>query len=311
MNIYGALRTASDCLLGLKASPLYPKKTNFSMKALRLPAGLMCTVLGFSATAIAANITSAEQRLLPFNEFIASVASAPSVPRVDGAVAPASALSSLKSYLSGLYASVDAKAVKNSFVDYNGTAFQTAPTLEQPALRGSTGPLPKAPRSRCQVAASADDGQNLVRTLWPDDRDRYGNARVCPTSAIPMARVTLEELARFPSLDAFFSKDGNALGADQTLPAQPSVEATHRYAHASQLINNLGGHSYLNFWDPEIGANCKSSPCRSIGMSPAAAIICKLPRWASRSFHRLTARPSPSSLPTGLPMPTIKLAATI
>ena len=33
------------------------------------------------------------------------------------------------------------------------------------------------------------------------------------------------------------------------------MEATHRYAHASQLINNLGGHSYLNFWDPEIGAN--------------------------------------------------------
>ena len=209
MKIYGALRTASDCLLSPKASPLNPKKTNFSMKALRLPAGLMCTVLGFSATAIAANITSAEQRLLPFNEFIASVASAPSVPRVDGAVAPASALSSLKSYLSGLYASVDAKAVKNSFVDYNGTAFDCIPISQQPALRGSTGPLPKAPDipGAAQVAASADDGQNLVRTLRPDDRDRYGNATVCPTSSIPMARVTPSKSSQdFPALMPFSAR---------------------------------------------------------------------------------------------------------
>jgi len=257
MTIYRGLRTPSHGPLDPKASPLALKKPTSSMAALRLPASLICIILGFSATAIAADVAGAEQRLIPFDEFIASVVSAPSVPPVDGAVAPASTLPSLKSYLNGLYAGVDAKAVKHSFVDDNGTAFDCIPMSQQPALRGSAGPLPTAPDipGTAQVAASADDGQDLVRTLWPDDIDRFGNATVCPTSTIPMARVTLEELARFPSLDAFFSKDGKALGADQTLAAQPSVAATHRYAHAYQFTNNLGGHSYLNFWDPGIGAN--------------------------------------------------------
>jgi hypothetical protein len=35
----------------------------------------------------------------------------------------------------------------------------------------------------------------------------------------------------------------------------PAVTATHRWAHAYQNVANLGGHSYLNVWDPPIGAN--------------------------------------------------------
>lgn len=35
----------------------------------------------------------------------------------------------------------------------------------------------------------------------------------------------------------------------------PAVEATHRWAHASQGVANIGGHSCINLWDPPIGAN--------------------------------------------------------
>src|SRR5262249_16764445 len=35
----------------------------------------------------------------------------------------------------------------------------------------------------------------------------------------------------------------------------PTVAATHRWAHAAQNVNNLGGHSYLNVWDPPIRAD--------------------------------------------------------
>ena len=34
-----------------------------------------------------------------------------------------------------------------------------------------------------------------------------------------------------------------------------AVAATHRWAHAFQNVNNLGGHSFLNLWQPAIGAN--------------------------------------------------------
>ncbi|MBV8359986.1 MAG: neprosin family prolyl endopeptidase [Deltaproteobacteria bacterium] len=38
--------------------------------------------------------------------------------------------------------------------------------------------------------------------------------------------------------------------------AEPqAVEATHRWAHAYQNVANVGGHSYLNVWDPAIGSN--------------------------------------------------------
>lgn len=227
------------------------------MSALQLATGITWTVMCFSPMAIAANVAGAEQRLVPFGEFIASVAGAQSIPQVDGAVADASALPNLKSYLTELYARVDVKAVKHSFVDANDTAFDCIPTAQQPALRGSTGPLLKAPDIPfvAGVTAPARPGQNLISPLSPDQKDRFGNTMACPTGTIPMARVTLERLARFPSLDAFFRKSPNGEGLPPRKNAVPAVTATHRYAHAYQFVNNLGGHSYLNVWDPSIAAN--------------------------------------------------------
>ena len=209
--------------------------------------------------AIAANVTGSGQRLVPFGEFIASVAGAQSVPQsvpqVAGAVAGARTFADMKSYVSALYASVDAKAVSHSFVDANDTAFDCIPVSQQPALRGSTQPLPNAPDIPIIKTSGMRGALKPVSPLSADQKDRFGNAMACATRTIPMARITLDGLAKFTSLDAFFRKSPNGGGLPPLNTVAPAVTATHRYAHAYQSADNLGGHSYLNVWAPAIWAN--------------------------------------------------------
>src|ERR1700730_569051 len=225
------------------------------MRTLRIATVIAWAILCSSQMAIAANVTGSGQRLVPFGEFIASVAGAQSVPE-------ASTFADMKSYVSALYASIDAKAVSHSFVDANDTAFDCIPISQQPALRGSTQPLPKAPDLpviKIPVINGAPTpvggGQKLISPFSADQKDKFGNAMACLTGTIPMARNTLEGLAKFPSLDAFFRKSPNGEGVPPLNNVAPAVTTDHRWAHSSQAVNNLGGHSYLNLWDPTISAN--------------------------------------------------------
>ena len=208
------------------------------MGVVRIATAFTVAVLSFSSVAMAA-----ERSLVPFGEFIASVAAAQSVPRVEGAVAGASAFAAMKAYIMELYADVDAKAVTHSFVDANDTAFDCIPIMQQPGLRGWKGPLPQPPHLPPTNGASAPAGAEQKNPFGADKKDRFGNAMVCSNGTIPMERITLERLARFPSLDAFLRKKG--AGAD-----------IHRHAFGYQSAANLGGRSYLNLWDPAVrGAN--------------------------------------------------------
>ena len=86
-------------------------------------------------------------------------------------------------------------------------------------------------------------------------KDQHGNVMQCPPGTIPMRRVTLEDLTRFPTLRDFFRKGPRGAGRPPRAIEPPTVPATHRWAHAYQNVNNGGGHSFLNLWDPPIGAN--------------------------------------------------------
>jgi len=192
------------------------------MSKLRTAAVFTGAVLSFSSVAIAA-----EPGLVPFDEFIASVAGTQSVPAVKGAAAPASAFGAMKSYVTELYAGIDAKAVKHSFADANNTVFDCIPIMQQPGRRGWNGPLPQPPKDKVTkgVAAASVDKQKLMSPFGADKMDRYGTAETCAAGTVPMARITLERLARFPSLDAFLRKGRN--GADGF---------THRHAIGYQYV---------------------------------------------------------------------------
>jgi hypothetical protein len=180
-------------------------------------------------------------------------------------VAHEDAFAEMKSHILGLYENVEAP---HSFVDETGAIFDCIPVEQQPALRGSREPVPKAPDLPSLEAADAPPKTAAARgeqaewqdtltssPLRPDRKDWHGNAVHCPEGTIPMRRVTLEDMTRFPTLRAFLRKGPGGAGRPPRSVEPPTVPATHRWAHAYQNVNNGGGHSFLNMWRPAIGAN--------------------------------------------------------
>jgi hypothetical protein len=183
-------------------------------------------------------------------------------------VASEQAFNEMKAHALKLYQGVEAR---NSFVDENGSIFDCIPVGQQPALRGSTQGVAKAPDMppSATKAGPVDDRRpvQIVSSLGAGKKDVHGNEMSCPEGYIPMRRVTLEELTRFETLQHFFLKSPQGAGrppiaSPNPVAANPAgvavahgVAATHRWAHAFQNVNNLGGHSFINLWDPPIGAN--------------------------------------------------------
>ena len=171
-------------------------------------------------------------------------------------VAHEDAFAEMKAHILSFY---DKTEAVQSFMDEGGGIFDCIPIEQQPALRGSPGPIPKAPDLPWhEEAGGAKDERkaSLIESpLGPDRKDQHGNVMHCPPGTIPMRRVTLEQLTQFATLRDFFQKGPKEAGRPPQTIIAPGVPATHRWAHAFQNVNNGGGHSFLNVWDPPIGAN--------------------------------------------------------
>jgi hypothetical protein len=147
--------------------------------------------------------------------------------------------------------------VSHSFVDTGGQVFDCVPVKEQPALKRSGRPLASPPvLPRCASEPVPSNIPSLA-PLRPGRADRYGNAMTCPEGSVPLRRVTLGEMTKFEDLEHFYKKNprSNRKRSSQlfTRPDAPSsTEPPHEYAHAYQRVNNIGGHSFLNVWDPTI-----------------------------------------------------------
>lgn len=168
------------------------------------------------------------------------------------------AFNAMRAHIAGLYHGV--KEV-HSFEDDGGSIFDCIPVYQQPSLKGS---FPAEPPSLpAMVAGTGPAGAAVgdrhpieIAAAFGSDRiDKHGNAMSCPAGHIPMRRVTLEEMTQFETMRHFFQKSPLGGGRPPKANASPAVAATHRWAHAFQNVNNLGGHSYINLWDPAIGAN--------------------------------------------------------
>jgi Neprosin len=179
-----------------------------------------------------------------------------------------SEFTAMKAHIMGLYRGV---TEVHSFEDQNGSIFDCIPLTQQPALRGAApAKAPDLPTIDTRAGNKGEPtGDRRPIEITADFRsgktDRYGNQMVCPAGHIPMRRLSLEEMTRFESMKLFFQKspEGGArpprtVGNPTPVlepTTSPAVAATHRWAHAYQNVNNLGGHSYINVWDPAIGAN--------------------------------------------------------
>ncbi len=153
-----------------------------------------------------------------------------------GAVRSQAAFDEMRSYVLKLYQGVD---VQHSYVD-NGSYFDCVAGTTQPSARalGIT-TLATAPKASGTVAA----GKAASSRLTLGHKDAYGNAISCPSGTVPMQRLSLDRLTRFATLKAFLAKQPT--GNPDITPGGP-----HRYAVGYQYVNNYGGNSWLNLWNP-------------------------------------------------------------
>ncbi len=170
-------------------------------------------------------------------------------------VAHEDAFSEMKAHLLKHYDGIE---VSHSFEDESDAVYDCIPIGQQPSLRGSSAPLPKAPDLpfRGDFAASQSGRKvSLIQSpLGLDRKDRHGNAMHCPLGTVPFRRITLETMTRFEDLRHFFRKSPALSGRPPQNGGQTAVQQTHRWAHAFQNVDNVGGHGCLNVWQPRIGA---------------------------------------------------------
>lgn len=85
-------------------------------------------------------------------------------------------------------------------------------------------------------------------------KDIQGNDMACPEGSVPIRRLLLTAMIKFGSLEAFFYKPPPESPKHFQRPESRAELAgyTHYWAHAWQAVNNKGGESYLNVWQPDV-----------------------------------------------------------
>lgn len=159
----------------------------------------------------------------------------------------------MQSYLLRYY---DGMEIQHSFVDDAGQIFDCVPIHQQPSLKGTNKTL-ATPPDLSGLSSRAGQGESAVVGPFDLGRiDRHGNAMGCPPGTIPLRRITLGQLARFPALQDFHNKrPRNLHPVRRAGPAPTSVTDGHLHAQANQVVGNIGGHSFLTLAAPVVGDN--------------------------------------------------------
>ncbi|MER7765641.1 neprosin family prolyl endopeptidase [Kitasatospora sp. NPDC096140] len=189
-----------------------------------------------------------------FTDFTTFTHSLASARYEDFARSPAAAATSaedfaaMTEYLGNLYRGIE---VTRSFADDNGQVFDCVPIGSQPALRGNS-PLPPEAPDPPPVAPGRHGGAQSVPVrpqLHSERLDRYGHPMSCPPGTIAMRRITPEEIAARGSVRDFHHK--HPRGAGRRGPGAPAA-GLRQHTTGVQEVANLGGHSYVNIWDPQV-----------------------------------------------------------
>jgi Neprosin len=122
------------------------------------------------------------------------------------------------------------------------------PVMQQPSVRslGLTS-LPTPPPPPEVDVAEQPPGVSVQPLLERGLTDSFGNAIRCDAGTIPLRRVTLEDLSRFPTLRASFAK---------TPPPSLTCNQYYRYAVGQQVQPPIyGAQTTLAIWYPTINPN--------------------------------------------------------
>jgi hypothetical protein len=165
----------------------------------------------------------------------------------------AAAFEEMRQHILHMYQGVE---VNHSFV-LDSSHYDCVPIEQQPAVRtyGIKKIASPPPPSALNTAAGAPDAESGIKPalqLDPENPfDAFGNSVHCEQHTIPMRRITLDTMTHFQTLRQFFQKSGG-----EQIPGQEnkltSGAQLHKYSTTYQTVNNLGGNSNLNVWNPAI-----------------------------------------------------------
>src|SRR6266566_129133 len=167
----------------------------------------------------------------------------------------------------------DAKKVIKSFPGPSGETIDCVDVYHQPALsqKGMEGhvilfePTTKPPTTQEQKPPeqpqqpspqpqqpTAQQQQTISRAEEPQTPSQLYTltGQICPEKTAPMARLTMDTLKHFQTLDEFFQKQ--YMNIQNPTGGGSGGAATHEYAHAARSVRNWGAESYLNLWSPYV-----------------------------------------------------------
>jgi hypothetical protein len=229
------------------------------MKNTHYPA-VLSTVLALAALDGRLSAQSDLREMVPLKDFVEHAKAASFDPTFPGSrVKDAAAFEEMRQHLLTMYQGVE---VTHTFV-LDSAHFDCVPAARQPSIRilglGSIAEPP--PQSLLPAAADmnssvAESVTNPVSS-WDSEKavDEFGNSVGCDSDSIPMRRITIEDMTRFPTLHDFFAKgpDGFGQASGSGGAAAPAASApSHKYSYMLQNVNNLGGSSTLNLWNPPV-----------------------------------------------------------
>jgi hypothetical protein len=147
----------------------------------------------------------------------------------------------MRGHVLSLYEGVQAV---HSFI-YNAQYVDCVPILQQPGARrlGLTEVPRLPPPALPPLGTPTPTAPYPPSPLSLGQVDGFGNSISCDNGTVPMRRITLKELSRFPTLKDFFRKV--PMGSDTTF-----YPGYFRYRTMSQFLNNIGTASQLNVWYP-------------------------------------------------------------
>lgn len=173
--------------------------------------------------------------------------SAPNTPSAEDRVQNAEERTRMEAYVAKLQAS---KKVITSFRGPSGETIDCVDVYNQPALKrpGMEGHVIQfAPTNRLPEAR--DEGLRREEKLQVPNQLLTLTGQTCSEKTVPMARLTMDTLRRFRTLDEFFRQKY----IDIQKPTGGGGGANiHEYAHAARSVNNWGAESIFDVWSPYV-----------------------------------------------------------
>ena len=215
------------------------------------------TALGAAIAAVALDAMcgplaaeTATTAVQPFAEFVQDLSTAPANAFVGlpvAAVSDETAFEEMRRHLINLYGGM---AVSHSFAR-GGQVLDCVPILQQPAVRLQGLKEIAEPPPRTPAASWMAETLEDVSSALP----QQGQAEQCEDGTVPMRRITLDQVARFKTLQHFLGKgpDGAGYAPAVILPSVIlSDGSSHAHVGERQYVKNYGGYSVINVWQPGV-----------------------------------------------------------